>query len=52
MQLGNLFRLKIVKALLAEQIYNKMSELSDSELKYVMAMNQFTVKLEETEEDL
>ena len=38
-QSGNLFRPKIVKALSAEQVCNKMSELSDSELKYVMAMN-------------
>ena len=51
MQLSNLFRLKIIKALSAEQVCNKMSELLDSELKYMMAMNQFTVKLEETEED-
>ena len=51
MQLSNLFRLKIIKALSAEQVCNKMSELLDSELKYMMAINQFTVKLEETEED-
>ena len=51
MQLSNLFRLKIIKALSAEQVCNKMSELLNSELKYVMAMNQFTVKLEEIEED-
>lgn len=38
-QSGNLFRLKIIKALLAEQVCNKMSELLNSELKYVMAMN-------------
>ena len=50
-QLGNLFRLKVVKTLSAEQVCNKMSELSDSELKYVIAMSWFTVKLEETEED-
>ena len=30
---------------------NKISELLDSELKYVMAINWFTVKLEKTEED-
>ena len=52
MQLDNLFRLKIIKTLLVEQVCNKMSELLDSKLKYVMAMNQFTVKLEKTEEDL
>ena len=51
MQLSSLFRLKIIKALSAEQVCNKMSELLDSELKYMMAINQFTVKLEETEED-
>ena len=50
-QLGNLFRLKIVKTLSAEQVCNKMSELSDSKLKYVMAISWFTVKLKETEED-
>ena len=50
-QLGNLFRLKVVKTLSAEQVCNKMSKLSDSELKYVIAMSWFTVKLEETEED-
>ena len=50
-QSGNLFRLKIIKALLAEQVCNKMSELLNSELKYVMAINWFTVKLEKTEED-
>ena len=38
-QSGNLFRLKIIKALLAEQVCNKMSELLDSELKYMMAIN-------------
>ena len=51
-QLSNLFRLKILKALSAEQMCNKMSELLDSKLKYVIAINWFTVKLEETEEDL
>ena len=50
-QLENLFRLKIIKALSAEQMCNKISELLDSELKYVMAINWFTVKLEKTEED-
>ena len=43
MQLDNLFRLKVikkvVKALLARQVYNKMSEFSDSKLKYIIAMN-------------
>ena len=39
MQSGNLFRLKIIKALSAEQVCNKMSELLDSKLKYVIAIN-------------
>ena len=43
MQLDNLFRLKVikkvVKALSAKQVYNKMSEFSDSKLKYIIAMN-------------
>ena len=51
-QSGNLFRLKIIKALSAEQVCNKMSKLLDSKLKYVIATNWFTIKLEETEEDL
>ena len=38
-QSGNLFRLKIIKALSAEQVCNKMSELLDSKLKYVIAIN-------------
>ena len=50
-QSGNLFGPRVVKALLAKQVCDKMSELLDSELKYVMAMNWFTVKLVEAEED-
>ena len=38
-QSGNLFRLKVIKALLVEQMYNKISELLDSKLKYIMAIN-------------
>ena len=38
-QLGNLFRLKVIKVLLAEQVCNKMSELLDNKLKYMMIIN-------------
>ena len=51
-QSGNLFRLKMMKILSVEQIYSRMNNLSDNELKYVMAANWFIVKLEKAEKDL
>lgn len=50
-QSGNLFGPKVARALSANQVCDKMGELSDSESKYAMATNWFTVKLEEAEED-
>ena len=51
-QSENLFRLKIVKMLSAEQVCCRMNNLSDNELKYVIAVNWFIVKLEKAEKDL
>ena len=51
-QSENLFRLKMMKMLLVEQIYSRINNLSDNKLKYVIAVNWFTVKLEKAEKDL
>ena len=51
-QSGNLFGLKMVKVLLVEQVCCRMNDLLNNESKYVMAVNWFTVKLEEVKEDL
>lgn len=50
-QSENLFKLKIMKILLAEQVCCRINNLLDNKLKYAIAVNWFIVKLEKAEED-